>query len=136
MKKLLAFVFTLILIITALSQNSFGNCKNIKSITIGPDVKSIETGVLAGCISIESLTIPKACNLHEDNLYHIGRLFGATELERITDCIPKSLETVKIIGGNTIPDDALRNCSGLTSITIPNGVGTPNLHPLKNNGVF
>ena len=31
---------------------------------------------------------------------------------------------------------AYETCGGLASITIPDGAGIPNLHPLKNNGIF
>jgi hypothetical protein len=53
---------------------------------------------------------------------HFGIIFGASTYSDNNYYVPTSLKTVVVTGGNGIGDYAFWNCSGLTSITIPNGV--------------
>ncbi|MBQ8943655.1 MAG: leucine-rich repeat domain-containing protein, partial [Clostridia bacterium] len=87
----------------------------IKSVIIGSNVTSIGNEAFNNCTALTSITIP-------DNVTSIGyrAFYGCT-----------GLKTAGPIGGGyniefgwkeLIPDSAFYECSGLTSITIPNGV--------------
>ncbi len=87
--------------VTSIGSSAFEGCRGLTSITIPDSVKSIGSSAFSGCTNIETATIPTLA---------IGY-------------IPKgNLKTVIITSGASIGDHAFYNCSGLTSVTIGNGV--------------
>ncbi len=106
--------------------------------------QSIGLGAFKGCSSLESITIPfvgaKAGVTSSDTYqYPFGYIFGTSSYTGgvatkqyyygfstssttyDTYYIPSSLKSVTVTGGNILYR-AFYNCSGLTSITIPNSV--------------
>ena len=153
--------------VLSIGNYAFRNCSGLTSITIPNSVTSIGSSAFSGCTSLESITIPfvgaKAGVTSSDTYqYPFGYIFGtssytggvATKQYYLgsstssttysTYYIPSSLKSVIVTGGNilygtfydcsgltsiSIPDNitsigvvAFRNCSSLTSITIPNSV--------------
>lgn len=92
-----------------LAYNSFANCNNLKSVTLGKKVSAIGNGAFSGCSSLDMIDIPDM----------------VTELRERTFSGCTSLKEIKI-GSNvkTIYDYALSECSALPSITIPSAVTT------------
>ena len=129
--------------ITSVAANAFANCTNLTSVTIPDSVTSIGSSAFYGCSSLESITIPfvggsrkTASNTYQ---YPFGYIFGtssytggaATSQNYYGSStssstwsnyyIPSSLKSVTVAGGNIL-GGAFSNCSGLTSVTIGNGV--------------
>ena len=94
-----------------LAENSFANCSNLTSASLGKKVSAIGSGAFSGCSSLEMIDIPDI----------------VTELNERTFSGCTSLKDIKI-GSNvkTIYEYALSECSALLSITIPSSVTTIN----------
>ena len=130
--------------VTSIGDDAFYGCKGLTSVTIPDSVTSIAEGAFSGCSSIESIIIPfvgaKAGVTSSDTYqYPFGYIFGtssyaggvATEQYYYgcstssttykTYYIPSSLKSVTVTGGNILYG-VFSYCTGLTSVTIGNGV--------------
>ena len=93
--------------IKSIGSYAFGNCIGLTSVTIGKGVTSIGDHAFYYCRGLESITIPDSVTSIRDFAFE-----GCSGLTSIT--IPNS---VKSIGW-----DVFIYCRGLTSVTIGNGV--------------
>ena len=130
--------------VTSIGEYAFYECESLTSVEMSNSVESIGYGAFHGCSSLESITLPfvgaKAGVKDSDTYqYPFGYIFGTSSYTgsysvkqdyygsstssttSSTYYIPSSLKSVTIKGGNILYG-ALRNCSSLTSIVIPNSV--------------
>ncbi len=129
--------------VTSVAYKAFQNCNNMTSITIPDNVTSIGSGAFNGCGSLQSITLPfVGCSIKTaTDTYQspFGAIFGNTSYDGsigikqtyhgmsityttdTTYCIPASLESVTITGGNILYG-AFSGCSNLTSIILPNDI--------------
>ena len=101
--------------VTSIGGHAFSWCTGLTSVTIPDGVTAIEEYTFAGCSSLSSLTV-------SSSVTSIG-------LNAFSGC--SSLTSAGPIGGNysykfgwtaEIPNWAFLGCTGLTSVTIPDGV--------------
>ena len=92
---------------TSSSNNIFAGCSNLKTVTIGDDVKRIPAFLFRECDKLKNITLG-------DELTYIGEsaFYGCDSLTYFN--IPNSIDTIGY--------QAFYNCQSLRSITIPNSV--------------
>ena len=112
--------------VTSIGEDAFYNCSSLTSIEIPDSVTSIGYEAFSGCSSLTEITLPFVGATKDGTRNtRFGYIFGALQDGNDYDYsyyVPSSLKTVIITGGTSIGDEAFYNCSGLTSITIPDSV--------------
>ena len=109
--------------VTSINSYAFRDCTSLTSIEIPASVTSIGSSAFYGCTSLESITLPfvgATKNGTSNTLF--GYIFGAWSYDANSSYVPSSLKTVVITGGTSIGSYAFRDCTSLTSVTIPNSI--------------
>jgi len=132
----------------SLPEKAFAGCKNISSITVNNEVKTIGASAFDGCSSLRGFNIPSGITSIDD--YTFRGCSSAAEIT-VPDSVQgigmaafdgcRALNSVNIPNGITeIKDYTFRNCASLINIVIPDTVenirkdvlaGCSRLHTIK-----
>ncbi len=106
--------------VTSIGYAAFRGCTSLTSVVIGDGVTSIGYEAFKNCSSLTSITLPfVGASLNGTSYMHFGYIFGASHSSYNDDYVPTSLKEVIITGSANIGYEAFKNCSSLTSITLP-----------------
>ena len=109
--------------VTSIGNYAFSNCTGLTSVTIGNSVTSIGYGAFYDCASLTSITIPDSVTSIGSSAFSGCSITKATIPTIAIDDIPQNnLQEVIINGGESIGNNAFSGCTGLTSVTIGDGV--------------
>ena len=110
--------------VISIGYRAFSNCEGFKSVVVPDSVTYIGSGAFGGCCNLESVVIPNSVTEMDSWVFD-----GCTNIKEATAptsaiyYLPKdNLEKVIINGGEEIGYQAFKDCTKLTSITIPDSV--------------
>ena len=107
--------------VKSVGGSAFSYCSKLTSVTISDSVTSIGNAAFRGCSGLVEMTLPfvgsqRGNSGSEEACFDY--IFGTSSYDQV----PSSLRRVVITDETRIGNYAFEHCSGLTSVTIPDGV--------------
>ena len=109
-----------------IDNGAFSNCTGLTEFTVPKNVENMGVGMLTDCSSLVKLTIPYAAmskDTIEDDIE--GNENSPKNIfELYYSKVPELLDTIVITGGNSIPEGAFSDISGLKEVVLPETIET------------
>ena len=123
-----------------IGAGAFCNCSSLANITLGSNIKSIDTAAFAGCTSLVKITIPESITIIDSSTFkNCTNLTDVIIPNSVIDIGNSAFEGCLNLANITIPDNvvyigsnAFADCSSLTSIVIPDKVTSIEARAFKN----
>ena len=117
--------------VTSIESDAFSNCNNLKYLTIGNSVTSIGTNAFSCCESLKNITIPSSVTSIGQNAFYAtqwyddqpdGLVYAGNVAYKYKGTMPSNTSITFQDGTKGIASGAFDDCSGMTSVDIPNSV--------------
>ena len=117
--------------VTSIGYSAFNCCSGLTSVTIPNSVTTIDDWAFSGCSGLTSVAIPNSVTSIGYNAFYgtawydnqpDGLVYAGKVAYKYKGSMPDNTKIVLEEGTLGIAEDAFWNCSGLTSVTIPNSV--------------
>ena len=116
---------------TTIASNAFYGCASLSSVSIPASVSSISTDAFSGCGNLSDISVASGNGAYASS---DGCLYNASKTRLLL--VPEGKTSLAIAAGTTtIGAGALQDCTGITSVSLPNGVTTIEANAFSNSAV-
>lgn len=102
--------------------SAFEGCSSLKTLNLPDSVTAIGDNAMKGCTSLAELYLPFLGN-GGDKLF-LGASFGATDYTDNLKYVPSTLRTLTVACGESLPEGAFYECTGLVTLNLKGNVKT------------
>jgi hypothetical protein len=124
-------IFTIPSTVTGIGSNAFYNCTNLTGITIPDSVTRIGSYAFSNCTNLTNITIPDNISDVESGAFNNtawfnnkpnGVVYAGKAAYKYKGDMPANTNLTLANGTIRITEEAFSNCTGLTSVNIPDSV--------------
>lgn len=116
---------------TTIASNAFYGCASLSSVSIPASVSNISTDAFSGCGNLSDISVASGNGAYASS---DGCLYNASKTRLLL--VPEGKTSLAIAAGTTtIGAGALQNCTGISSVSLPNGVTTIEANAFSDSAV-